>query len=106
MLLFLVFVVILAVFLILIAINAYNPKRLVKAIKNIRYRLLNELYCICLTPLFLFACQIKYASPLDIFITILVLLLGVGYVTWISYKIVNVRKMSELPGLLGDFEKT
>jgi hypothetical protein len=32
--------------------------------------------------------------------------MGIGYVAWISYKIIQVRKLSELEGLLGDFEKT
>lgn len=77
-----------------------------KPVRVIRYRLLNDLFSICLTPLLLFSCQILHETPAGIFITVLLAIAGIAYVVWISYKIVQVRKLSELEGLLGDFEKT
>ena len=41
-----------------------------------------------------------------IFLSAIIILIGIGYVVWISYKIIQVKKMSELSGLLGDFERT
>lgn len=69
----------------------------------VRYRLLNDLFSVCMTPLFLFACQISHAKVSYLIISVAIVLLGIGYVAWISYKIIQVKKMSQLSGLLGDF---
>jgi hypothetical protein len=37
-----------------------------------------------------------HLKPAGIFITVLLAAVGVCYVVWISYKIVQVRKLSEL----------
>jgi hypothetical protein len=92
--------------MIAITVHAYNPARLRKIAKVIRYRILNDLYSICMTPLFLFACQISVAKPSEVVLKILILMIGLGYVTWISYKIIQIKKLSELSGLLGNFERT
>lgn len=106
LLLLLLFFIIFIFFVTVIAIHTYDSKRLRKLVKVIRYRLLNDMFSICTTPLFLFACQISAAKPSEIVLIILILLIGLGYVAWISYKIIQVKKMSELSGLLGDFERT
>ena len=106
LLLLLLFFIIFVFLVVVIAVHTYNPTRLRKLVKVIRYRLLNDLFSICMTPLFLFACQISAAKPSEIFLIILILLIGLGYVTWIAYKIIQIKKMSELSGLLGDFERT
>ena len=94
--LLLVFLVVLLFFVIVIAVNACNKERLTKAVRVVRYRLLNDLFSICLTPLLLFTCQIMHLKPVGILVTGLLAAVGVGYVVWISYKIIRVRKLSEL----------
>ena len=59
-----------------------------------------------MTPLFLFACQFQHQPSMLLAISIFLILLGVCYVAWISFKIIQVKKLSELSGLLGDFERT
>lgn len=56
-----------------------------------------------MTPLFLFACQFNSQPAMLLAISVFLLLLGICYVAWISYKIIQVKKLSELSGLLGDF---
>jgi hypothetical protein len=46
-----------------------------------------------MTPLYLFASQVLYAKTLDLVVTVLLGLIGVGYVIWIGYKIVQIKKM-------------
>jgi hypothetical protein len=94
--LLIIFLVVLVFFVIVIAVNTYSREKLTKAVRVIRYRLLNDLFSICLTPLLLFSCQIMHLKPAGIFITVLLAAVGVCYVVWISYKIVQVRKLSEL----------
>ena len=106
LLLLLLFFIVFIFFVIVIAVHTYNPALLRKIVKVVRYRLLNDLFSICMTPLFLFACQISAAKPSEIVLIVLILMIGLGYVSWISYKIIQIKKMSELSGLLGDFEKT
>lgn len=106
LLLLVLFFIVFVFFVIVIVVHTYNPANLRKIVKVIRYRLLNDLFSICMTPLFLFACQISAAKPTEVVLIILILMIGLGYVTWISYKIIQVKKMSELSGLLGDFERT
>ena len=101
--LLLVFFITVIFFGVIIAVHTYNPHKLRKLVKLIRYRILNDIFSICMTPLFLFACQISGAKPTQLAITAIILLIGLGYVVWISYKIIQIKKMSELSGLLGDF---
>ncbi len=96
LLLLIVFLIVLVFFLIVISVNTFKKDWFVKAVRVIRYRLLNDLFSICLTPLLLFACQILHETPAAIFVTTLLGITGIGYVVWISYKIVQVRKLSEL----------
>lgn len=102
----LIFLALLIAFTLIICIHTYNSQLLATAVRLIRYRLLNNLFSICLTPLLLFSCQVIHLTPAGIFVTVLLALLAVAYVAWISYKIIQMRKLSELEGLLGDFEKT
>lgn len=90
----LIFLVLLVIFMIIIAVNTYNKDRFPSWVRLIRYRLLNDTFSICLTPIMLFSLQILHEKPADIFVTILVALIGIGYVLWISYKIVQVKKLS------------
>ena len=96
LLLLILFLFLLSFFLTVIIVNAIKKDCFVKAVRLIRYRLLNDLFSICLTPLLLFACQILHQTPAAIFVTVILGISGVGYVVWISYKIIPVRKLSEL----------
>jgi hypothetical protein len=96
LLLLIAFLLVFVFFLIVMIINAFKKGWFMKAVRVIRYRLLNDLFSICLTPLLLFACQILHQTPAAIFVTVLLAISGIGYVVWISYKIIQVRKLSEL----------
>jgi len=63
-------------------------------VRLIRYRWLNDIFAICMTPIFLFACQFSSQNPGILFIGVILVGLGVGYVGWISYKIMGVKKLS------------
>ena len=45
-----------------------------------------------MTPIFLFACQFSHQNPGVLAMGILLVGLGIGYVGWISYKIMGVKK--------------
>lgn len=89
-----IFLVTLIAFLVVIAINTYNKNNCKTLVKLIRYRLLNDLFSICLTPLFLFVCQIGNVHGTSLAITVFIILIGLCYVIWISYKIIQLKKMS------------
>ena len=59
-----------------------------------------------MTPIFLFVCQFNNQNPGVLTIGVMLIALGIAYVGWISYKIMGVKKLSELSGLLGEFERT
>ena len=94
MLLFLIFIGLFVTFMILICVHTYNTENCVLPVRLIRYRWLNDLFAICMTPLFLFACQFNSQNPGILFIGVILVTLGVGYVGWISYKIMGVKKLS------------
>jgi hypothetical protein len=96
LIIFIIFIILLVFFVIIISVNSYNNKRFTKMVRIIRYRLLNDLFSICLTPLLLFSCQIIHQKTVNIFVTSLLAIISVGYVMWISYKIVQVRKLTDL----------
>ena len=96
MLLLIVFLVLFIFFIIVIIANTYKPSLFSSLIKIVRYRWINDLFAICITPLYLFSFQITSLKPFEIFLTVLLSLLGIGYVSWISYKIVQVKKLQEL----------
>jgi hypothetical protein len=93
LILFLIFLLSLVTFLVLIALHTYK-QHCKKAVGLIRYRWLNDLFSICVTPLFLFACQFSDQNPGVLAISVILLLVGVSYVGWISYKIIQVKKLS------------
>lgn len=97
------FLVIFISFIIIIAIHTYDQTKFESPVKVIRYRLINDLFSLFMTPLYLFASQVSHAKTLDLVFTVLLGLIGVGYVIWIGYKIVQIKKIQELAGLLGDF---
>jgi hypothetical protein len=87
------FIVIFISFIVIIAIHTYDKTKFQSQVKVIRYRLINDLFSLCMTPLYLFASQVLYAKTLDLVVTVLLGLIGVGYVIWIGYKIVQIKKM-------------
>jgi hypothetical protein len=89
----LLFIIIFCTFITIIIINTYKPDKFVSAVKIIRYRYLNDLFGICITPLFLFCCHISKASVGNIIVSVIIALIGIGYVCWISYKIVKIKKL-------------
>jgi hypothetical protein len=91
---FVLFLAIFAFFVIIIAIHTYDKTKFQSSVKVIRYRLLNDIFSICITPLFLFACQVLNAKILDLIVTAILGIIGVGYVIWIGYKIVQIKKIS------------
>lgn len=91
--LLLAFLIGLVLFVIVISVNSYDKRRFSSSIKVIRYRLINDLFSICITPLFLFACQISHANTMNLLAAVVLGLIGISYVGWISYKIVNVKKL-------------
>ena len=97
------FLAIFVFFVVIISIHTYDKTKFQSPVKVIRYRLLNDLFSLCVTPLYLFTCQVLNAKAIDLVVTAILGLIGVGYVIWIGYKIVQIKKMEELAGLLGDF---
>ena len=90
------FLCLFALFMVIIACNTYNKDRFPVIVRIIRYRLINDLFSIFLTPIFLFSCQFLHGSSGHIFMSVLFGLLGICYASWISYKIIKVKKMADL----------
>lgn len=96
MILVLLFLGLFAFFMIVIACNTYNKEKFPVIVRIVRYRLINDLFSVFLTPIFLFSCQFLHSNSGNIFLSALFGLLGIGYASWISYKIIKVKKMSDL----------
>ncbi len=92
----LLFLGLFAFFMTIIAFNTYNKDKFPAFVRIVRYRLINDLFSIFLTPIFLFSCQFLNGSTGHIIMSVLFGLLGIGYASWISYKIINVKKMADL----------
>ena len=93
-LIFLIFIIFLATFITIIIVHTCKPDYCKNAVRNIRYRLMNDVFSICLTPLLIFACQFSHQNPGGIFLAVLILGIGIFYVAWIAYKIISIKKMS------------
>jgi hypothetical protein len=104
MLTFMVFLIILLTFVAILSINYKYPEKLYRAVKRIRYRHLNDLFSIFIFPLLLFSFSFSDATVVDIFFGVVVILLALGFIILISYKIMNVKELGDLQGLLSDLE--
>lgn len=63
LLLLMLFLILLIFFVIVILLNTYRPPMFKGLIKIVRYRWINDLFSICITPLYLFSFQITSLKP-------------------------------------------
>jgi len=91
MLTFMIFLITFVVFVIILAINYKYPEKLFRAVQRIRYRHLNDLFSIFIFPLLLFSFSFSDATVIDIFLGVVTILLALGFIILISYKIMNVK---------------
>lgn len=61
-------------------------------VKRIRYRHLNDTFSVFMLPLLMFAFNIDGATAGDIFVSLMVIILCVGFVLVVAYKIMTVRR--------------
>lgn len=88
-----VFALLLGIAISVIAANTYKENWCKKLIPIVKYRGLNDIFCVLLTPLLLFGFHFAHGTKGDIFVSSCVAIAGIGYVTWISYKIGRIKRL-------------
>lgn len=101
---FIIFSILFLICLVIILINKLKPQYCVSAVQRIRYRHLTDLFGIFMLPLLIFAFHFNDSNPIDIVVSIFVILVSIGYLVLISYKLITAKSYSEIPGLTGDLE--
>lgn len=101
--LLILFLLTLITFIILIVVNRYKPNlRYIKhAVKRIKYQNITDLFSIVSLPLLIFSFRYTSSHPADIVVSLLVVLLIIGFVILASYKLMTARSLEDIAGLAG-----
>ena len=91
---FILFTIILLAFLIIILINKIQPDKCVNAVKRIRYRHLTDLFGIFMMPLLIFSFRFNDSNPIDIALGIFIIIISIGYLILITYKLITAENYS------------
>lgn len=101
---FIIFIALFFISLVVILINQIKPECLDIAVKRIRYRHLNDLFGIFMFPLLLFSFHFINITTGDLIISLFLILISIGYLLLITYKLITAKSLDEIPGLTGDLE--
>lgn len=94
-LLLIIFIVLLLISAILIIVNRNKPelKTVKNIVKRIKYRNITDLFSIVSLPLLIFSFRFVSSHPADIFVSVLVILLVIGFVILASYKLMTAKTL-------------
>lgn len=99
---FLFFLVIFIGMIVVVVVNKYFGF-LPRVVARIKYRNLNDLFSVLSFPLMLFSFSFVSGVVIDLALSVIVILLTVGWIVFISNLIIQAEEMGELMGLLSDY---